>query len=159
RQIWSKASALVVNGEGLRLRAERTLPGKTIEVVPNGVDVELFRPKAGFPAPARERVPADDSRVRLLFVGRLHRQKGLSHLLQAVSRLNPDLMEQVELEFVGSGPDEQNLRSLARDLGLAERVRFSGWVSRSDIVGHYQDADIFAFPSFEEGMPNVVLEA
>ena len=44
-------------------------------------------------------------------------------------------------------------------LGLEASVRFAGWAQRADMPGHYHSADVFALPSFEEGMPNVVLEA
>jgi glycosyltransferase involved in cell wall biosynthesis len=65
----------------------------------------------------------------------------------------------VELELVGSGPDEASLRALAGELGIAAQVHFAGWVAREAIVSHYQQADVFVLPSLDEGMPNVVLEA
>ena len=151
RQVWSRAGKLVVNGEGLKERAERTLPGKPVDLVQNGVDTDLFRP--------RDNAAATRDTTRLLFVGRLHKQKGLSYLLQGMANLPPSLLDKLELELVGSGPDEEPLKALAARLGLRAQVQFSGWVSREDIPARYASADIFVFPSFEEGMPNVVLEA
>lgn len=149
--VWSRAGALVVNGVGLKERAERTLTGKQIELVPNGIDTGLFHP-------AEEPRKRGD-KIRLLFVGRLHAQKGLAHVLHALVALEARELERVELEFVGSGPEENALKALVSTLGLAERVRFSGWVGRNDIPAHYRDSDVFVFPSYEEGMPNVVMEA
>lgn len=150
RAVWSRAGALVVNGEGLRERATRVVPGRHIELVPNGVDLGAFSPR-------QEREIAEGR--KLLFVGRLHEQKGLSHLLEAVAMLAPELRQRVSVEFVGSGPDEERLRGLVRGLGLAQQVSFAGWVAREDMAPRYREADLFAFPSYEEGMPNVVLEA
>ncbi|MDQ3930669.1 MAG: glycosyltransferase, partial [Chloroflexota bacterium] len=149
-QVWSRASRLVVNGEGLKQRAENTLPRRPIQLVPNGVDTELFRPRT-------ERETSET--VHLLFVGRLHRQKGLDYLLRGIAALPPNLRQRVQLELVGSGPAEEELRALVGTLCLGTIVRFRGWVPRHEIAPHYAAADIFVFPSFEEGMPNVVLEA
>lgn len=151
RLTWSRAAALVVNGQGLRLLAAHTAPGRRIEVIPNGIDLEAFRPMEG---------NADaDGRIRLLFVGRLVRQKGLPYLLRSLALLDPALRERVCLELVGSGPEEKPLRRLAAELGLEKRIRFTGWVARPDIPACYQKADVFVLPSLDEGMPNVVLEA
>ena len=96
--------------------------------------------------------------MRLLFVGRLANQKGLDYLVQALAQLREQDRSLVELELVGSGPEEL-LRSMASQLGVAENIIFSGWVPRAEIVKHYQSADLFVLPSLDEGLPNVVLEA
>lgn len=154
RRVWSGASKLVVNGEGLHERAKATLPGAVIDLVPNGIDLDLFHP--GDKVATGQ---ADRSTVRLLFVGRLHSQKGLSHLLQALAHLGSTAQQRLQLDLVGSGPAEEELRALAGRLGLTRRVRFHNWAPRSEIACFYQEADLFVFPSYEEGMPNVVLEA
>ncbi len=151
RQIWARAAALVVNSEGLRQLAARTAPDRAIEVAPNGVDLETFRP--------RENPKPQDARVRVLFVGRLVKQKWVSGLLEGLAGLDPTVLSRTEVEIVGGGPEEGPLRSLTSNLGLEKVVRFAGWVPRASIAQHYRDADVFVFPSFEEGMPNVVLEA
>jgi glycosyltransferase involved in cell wall biosynthesis len=150
RRIWARAGALVANSPRLHELATSVVPERTVELVPNGVDLEMFRPAA----PRPEGAPR-----RLLFVGRLVRQKGLVYLLQSLAQLDPAIRGQVELELVGSGPDEASLRALAGELGIAAQVHFAGWVAREAIVAHYQQADVFVLPSLDEGMPNVVLEA
>jgi glycosyltransferase involved in cell wall biosynthesis len=152
RRIWHRAGALVANSPRLHELATRVVPDRTVELVPNGVDLELFRPPETASRP-------EGAPVRLLFVGRLVRQKGLVYLLQSLGRLDPAIRAGVELELVGSGPDEASLRALAAALGIAAQVRFAGWVAREAIVAHYQQADVFVLPSLDEGMPNVVLEA
>jgi glycosyltransferase involved in cell wall biosynthesis len=61
------------------------------------------------------------------------------------------------VRIVGDGPLRAPLMAQAASLGV--RVEFSGWVDRADLPDHYQWADVLCLPSFEEGMPNVVLEA
>ena len=149
--VWSNASVIVANSQGLRDLARRTAPNRTIEIVPNGVDLDLFRPAD---APR-----AHDGKVRLLFVGRLANQKGLSYLLESLAQLEPDVRARVVLELVGAGPEEEKLRALAGRLDLGSSVKFAGWVPRENIVKHYQAADVFVLPSLDEGLPNVMLEA
>jgi glycosyltransferase involved in cell wall biosynthesis len=152
RRIWGRAGALVANSLRLHELATRVVPDRTVELVPNGVDLEWFRPPDTASRP-------DGAPVRLLFVGRLVRQKGLVYLLQSLAQLDPAVRAGVELELVGSGPDEASLRGQAAELGIAGQVHFAGWVAREAIVTHYQQADVFVLPSLDEGMPNVVLEA
>ena len=145
RWIWRQADAVVANSEGLRELAQRTTPELPIAVIPNGVDVpELL------PPPPASRTP------RLLTMGRLTQQKGIDVLLRALTRLR-DL--DFALDIAGDGPDRAGLERMAQELGVAERVRFLGWVPRAEIARTYADAAVFVLASRIEGMPNVVLEA
>ncbi len=151
RTIWSHAGKLVVNSRGLHQLATRTLTSREIEIIPNGVDLQSFQPGL--------RSTEGEGKVRLLFVGRLVRQKGLIYLLQGLARLDPATLRHVEVELAGSGPEGPRLRSLVAELGLQGVVRFAEWVPRGEIASHYQRADAFVFPSLDEGMPNAMLEA
>ena len=119
RRVWGHASTIVVNSEGLHALAQRTVPGRTIDIVPNGVDLDVFIPAGD---------KQGDDMVRLLFVGRLANQKGLPYLMQALADLDRRSLSKVQLELVGSGPEEARLKSMVSELGLSEVVRFSGWV-------------------------------
>ena len=81
---------------------------------------------------------------------------GLDLGLQALSQLK-DLDWQWSI--AGDGPQLENLKSLAGELGIADRIHFLGWQSREELTRQYQQANIFLFPSRHEGMPNAVLEA
>ncbi len=151
RRVWSRASAIIANSQGLHELAQKTLPGKRIEIVPNGIDLDTFYPS--------DRTGDDLKKVRLLFVGRLAGQKGLPYLLQALAKLGPEVLNSTELELVGSGPDEGALRAMTGELRLNNVVKFLGWVPREEIPDHYRAADVFVLPSLDEGLPNVVLEA
>jgi glycogen synthase len=145
RLIWKNAFTVIANSNGLRLLAHTFDSRFEIPIIPNGVDVELF--KTG------ER---DWSSPRLLSAGRIVHQKGLDlamHALGGLKELN------WEWHIAGDGPQMQALRSLAQELGIDDRVFFLGWQSREQIMESYREANVFLFPSRHEGMPNAILEA
>lgn len=144
--VWSGASAIVANSAGLRDLAQAQM-GLPVELAPNGVDLTAFK---------TERRGTSPRPIRILFAGRLvEEQKGVRFLLQALAGLE----QPAQLEVVGAGPGEEQLREVADSLGLNGKVQFPGWVAREQMPDRYAQADVFVFPSFEEGMPNVVLEA
>ena len=107
--------------------------------------------------------PASDFRanspLRLLFVGRLSPEKGLSHLLEAVAQLF-SVNESVHLCVVGSGSLEEQLRIQAAELNISDGVDFLGYVAeRESLLKLYREADIFILPSLEDQQPKVLLEA
>lgn len=90
------------------------------------------------------------------FVGRLTRDKAVSHLLRAV-RLLRQAGTTVDLLVVGSGEREQELKDEASALGIAAHVHFLG--RRDDTPALYAAMDVFALPSVKEAFPMVLLEA
>lgn len=118
-------------------------------IIPNGVDLEHFRP--GPPIP-------DDGPLRVVCVARLIERKGQQHLIDAVRRLAAEGVL-VELELVGTGDAEPALRRQASAAGVAERVRFAGYVPRERIDERFRAAHVFALPSFNEGLALAGLEA
>jgi glycosyltransferase involved in cell wall biosynthesis len=100
---------------------------------------------------------AEHARV-LLAIGRLSREKGHAHLIQAahlLSRNRPEVDFQILL--VGDGPEKAALEAQTAQLGLQDRVRFTG--HQADPLPFYALADMFVLPSLSEGSPNVLLEA
>jgi glycosyltransferase involved in cell wall biosynthesis len=151
KSIWRNSSRLLVNGEGLKDRVLSTLPEIDVCVVPNGVDTEMFHPI--------NRVRSSRT-VRVLFVGRLHAQKCIDSIFYALKKVKQELPDSViAFDLIGSGPDEARLKELCNKLELEDIVHFVPWVDRAEIVGYYQNSDIFVLPSLYEGMPNVVAEA
>jgi glycosyltransferase involved in cell wall biosynthesis len=94
--------------------------------------------------------------LRLLFVGRLIRTKGVRDAVRAMS-LIPDVA--AELDVVGDGYDRAACEDLARELGVTARVRFHGRLDRSEVDDFYRSADVFFFPSYREPGGIVVSEA
>ncbi len=104
------------------------------------------------PAPGSDRTTG----VRLLFVGRVIRTKGVRDAIRALSHLPEGL---AVLDVVGQGYDQAACQELATDLGVRGAVRFHGLVPHSEVADYYVNADIFMFPSYREAGGIVVVEA
>lgn len=151
--LWRRAAAVVANSDGLADLARRFAPDVTVDVIANGVDAVRFAPAAIRDAGATASKGA--APLRLIVVGRLVRQKGVDVIMQAMTRMvSPSV-----LTVVGDGPARGDLAAQAAALHLTDRVRFVGWLARGALPGAYRAADAMVFPSRDEGMPNVVLEA
>jgi glycosyltransferase involved in cell wall biosynthesis len=103
-------------------------------------------------ARARDRDPADPPVV--LSIGRLSKQKNHALLLRSAARLRD---RPWRLRIVGTGPEEEALRELADQLGIADRMEFAGFTA--DPIPEYLAASVMALSSRWEGLPAVVLEA
>lgn len=114
-----------------------------VTVLPNGIADEFY-------AAATEARPPGP--LRLLFVGRLARQKNVPLLLDVVERLG----DEVRLDLVGDG--ELAAAVTARASGLSQ-VTMWGPLSGADLVRRYREADLFILTSDREGMPLALLEA
>jgi glycosyltransferase involved in cell wall biosynthesis len=119
-------------------------------MIPHGVDTDWFYPRD-------ERHPAvDEEKTTLLYVGRLGARKGLDLASRALAEVDD---ERVEFLIAGTGRHEETLRELARELGIADRVRLLGYVPDEDLPVLYSSADVFVLPSRYEGFGLVLLEA
>lgn len=106
--------------------------------------------------------PRADGRLRLAWAGRLGAGKGVEALLAAVAALvvEPPAGRRVELDVIGDGPARAGLEAEAARLGVAEHVRWRGYLAdRGPYLEALAAADAFAFPSPAEGFPKVVLDA
>jgi glycosyltransferase involved in cell wall biosynthesis len=128
--------------------------GERVEVIPNGVDLEQFRPGSGKGA-LRGELDTAPSVPLVVATCQLTVIKGLDVLLQALARLRLP-PPQPEVVLIGKGKDEERLRRLAHDLGISDRVHFLGF--RRDISPLLDDAAVAVQPSHEEGFPNSVVE-
>lgn len=138
---------VALNGLIVRELVEAGVPAAQIEEIPNGVPTAGIAPKSNYSLHR----PA-----RLLFVGRLHPQKGLDVLLKALRRLQDEGTE-VGLTLVGDGPQKSQLEDLARALGIRPHVKFAG--ESGHVPDYLRDADVFVLPSRAEGVSNSLLEA
>jgi glycosyltransferase involved in cell wall biosynthesis len=117
--------------------------------VPLGVDLAMFAPLGQ---------PRHDGPARILHVASLCGVKDQATLLSAAAALR-DRGYVFQLDVVGAGPLEPDLRSLARCLGLADRVRWRGAIPHDQIARTYQRADVFVLSSRHEAQGMVALEA
>ncbi|MEE9194082.1 MAG: glycosyltransferase family 4 protein [Thermodesulfobacteriota bacterium] len=151
RLVWKHAGQVVANSVRLRKLARCFSPNLEIPTIPNGVDIEQYKPQI---------TKSNGNIVKILTVGRLLEQKGIEYLLGALSILKKNGFKgNYSLEIVGDGPLRKSLEQMAKELSIDDNVIFSGWVSRRDMPKKYQSADLFVLPSLDEGMPNAILEA
>ena len=108
--------------------------------------------------PPRDRRRDRDGPFRILMVGRLVPEKAPLILIQAVDQLVRSGVR-VDLRFVGSGMLEDRLMMEVRDRGLDQYVTWLGSLGQHQIPAWYQWADVFCLPSFQEGLPVVLMEA
>jgi glycosyltransferase involved in cell wall biosynthesis len=119
--------------------------GRTL-LQPNGGDTSFFVP----PPQGTER------RQNILTVARLtNKQKRTSDLIKAMKLLASEWT----LEIVGTGPDREMLEALANEIGVASRVTFHGFKTKSDVRSMMQVCGVYAMPSSNEAMCLAVLEA
>ncbi|MCK8609437.1 glycosyltransferase [Agromyces sp. C10] len=94
---------------------------------------------------------------RIIFVGRVTHEKHIDVLLHAITLL-PDELD-VKVEIVGGGDQKRNLENLAAELGIADRVTFTGYVTDEELREAYHRASVLAMPSIAELQSIVTMEA
>ena len=146
--LWRDAGVMVANSDGLAELARRHRPSSRVTVIPAGADVDGITPKEDYS-------PRGD--VRLLYVGRLAKQKGLDVLLPALAKISSAL--KWKLTLVGDGPEWPVVAALAARLAMIDRIELRGWQGWDVLPEIYRSADIFVLPSRDEGMPAALLEA
>jgi glycosyltransferase involved in cell wall biosynthesis len=149
RAIWKKASALVACSEGLKERALLFMPSVSIDVIPNGVELDRF-----FPVGTEEKSDV----LRLLTVGRLSITKRIEMLIDAVEILHRTACK-VQLTVVGGGKTEQQLRKIVAERDLRDAIKITGRIDSKKMPEVYRQNDIFVSASMQEGMSNSMLEA
>ncbi len=95
---------------------------------------------------------------RVLFIGRLDAVKGVPVLLEAFAALRKGAPE-ARLSLVGDGPHRAALEAQAAAAGLADTVRFTGYLTQEAVTAELAAHDILVLPSFAEGVPVVLMEA
>ena len=119
-----------------------------------GIELERFNPCHDTVA-AKRSLGLDPTVPVVGMVGRLCPQKGQSYLLDAAARVIRQVGE-VNFLLVGEGPDEPDLRAMAAELGIHERVHFAGF--QSDPVPYMEAMDIAVLSSISEGLPLTLME-
>ena len=149
RWVFSLPAVCVVLGEEAKrfITEELMVPCHRVEVIINGV-----------PEPSHQRrVVAESPIQRIFFLGNLLERKGVSDLLQALSLPGFDAMR-LEVTLSGGG-DITAYQAKAQQLGIANFVRFTGWADQQQVAQLMAQADVLILPSYDEGLPLVILEA
>ena len=148
------ADGVVVNSDAVRrhLRDDYHFPVSRVSLCYNGVDTAVFRPE-----PKRRLETVADASLVIGCVCVLRAEKNLGHLLRAFARLRGIAPPGTRVLIMGSGPEEESLRRLAAELGIASDCRFLP--SAADVSSAMRSIDIFVHPSLSESLPNAVMEA
>ncbi len=127
-----------------------------VRIVPNGVDVEKFKPFADKEAAKRQFGVGDEPCV--LFVGSLIPRKGLPFLVEAAKKI---VKEKSNTKFliVGEGPLRKQLDNSLEAANLTSNFKFLGNLKDDKLPAVYNCADVFVLPSIQEGQGIVLLEA
>ncbi len=154
RQPFRAASTCIVLGAGWRdwLVKDLGIPASKVEIVNNGVPVDIRARNFSAATEVSPRKP-----VTMLFLGNLLERKGVSDLLRAIAAL-PAGLPDWRLVLAGGG-DMEKYKALAAELGVGERTSFVGWVDQQGARKLLADADLLVLPSYDEGLPLVILEA
>lgn len=158
RRVLATASSFVTVSNDLRDFAAGVLgvDGKRIRVIHNGVDAMKYSRNNATRATLREQLGLGDADEAILAVGELSAVKGHEVLIRAaasLTRARPAL----HVVIAGEGGERARLLELAAQLGFGDRLHLLGF--RRDVPALLSAADIFAMPSYSEGMPLAMIEA
>ena len=155
------ADAVIAVSAGMKesiLDAYPRIDASKVHVVLNGIDTELWQPREG---DVLDKLGVDKQRPIAAFVGRITRQKGVKHLLQAAQGFDPE----IQLVLCAGAPDTPEIAAETEALVKELRSQRDGvfWVKdmlqRNEVQQIYSGADVFVCPSIYEPLGIVNLEA
>ena len=153
-----ESSEVIVNSNYMKGELQRLfgLPYEKINVVPNGVNLNLFN---GIERDYnfRRKFAMDNEKI-ILFMGRLVYEKGIQHLIAAMPKILNGYHD-AKLVICGKGGMIDELRAEANSLGISQKVYFAGYMNGKDVQRMYKASDIAVFPSTYEPFGIVALEA
>ena len=150
----ASARRIVVVGSPLQRYLERHLAAEVMQrvaVVANGFELPPdVQPSSRYPRARR---------FRIVSASNLHRNKGVDRTLCALAALGEAGHADVDYVVVGDGAERGALERMSRDLGLSDRVWFTGYLSHREALHEVAAADIFCLPSWREAAGVAYLEA
>ncbi len=130
----------------------------SVELVPNGIDLTEYQtlPQKGY---FKKKYDIEDKEKIILFLGRIHKIKGIDLLIEAFSLITKEF---TDVKLVIAGPDDGYLSILKKqidDFKIHDKVLFTGPIYGQDKIAAYVDADVYVLPSRYEIFGNTILEA
>ena len=153
-----ESSEVIVNSNFMKNDIQRIfgLPFEKIKVIPNGIDLKKFDGiKKDYEF--RRRFAADNEKI-ILSLGRLVFEKGIQHLIYAMPKILSNYND-VKLVIVGKGGMINELKQITVNLGIQDKVYFTGYMAGNDVQKMYKVSDVAVFPSTYEPFGIVALEA
>lgn len=157
KRAFTKADRVQVISTFLGKWARRMGYQGEIELVPNAVNTVHFSQKYSLAEidALKKKLGKNEGDVFLITTSRLVKKNACDDVIKAL----PHLPENVRFIILGTGPDEEILRALARELGVESRVTFVGFVDHADMPKYLKVSDIFIRPSLSEGFGSSFVEA
>jgi len=150
RWVSRNAKAVVANSPSLAELAQASDP-VSVTVIPNGVDTQYYRPSGN-------NIGITGTPLRLLLVGRFHRQKLIPETIRWLAQAKSQGIE-FHVIIVGDGPERDAVEATIEDADMIKFICLKGWLGKDELIKQYQQADCYLNLSSYEGMPNTVLEA
>ncbi len=150
--IWKKADCIIAVSESLKNLAEHAYPGIPVLVIPNGVRI----PSVSF----QER--PEKEKIRILFVGRLSKQKNPILFIEAVNnllRIDVNLKNKIEVLMIGDGNLRRVVEQYREKFGLSDIIKITGWMEDGKVDEIMWHSDILVNTSCIEGFSLAVLQA
>lgn len=156
-KILKNASKLFVLNQNEKEQYKFIVKKDNIDIIPNGIDILDYNslpPKGTL----KDKYNIDIDHKIILYLGRIHKSKGLDILIKSFKRL---LKKTDKVKLIIAGPDDKYLdplTKLATSLKIDDKILFTGFLSHRDKLAAYVDADIFVTPTFY-GFPLTFLES
>lgn len=158
RLIYSKLNKIICVSYKLKNRLRRfKVNDQKLSMIPNGVDVNLFRSEHSSNY-LNKYLKNADTKKKVIFAGRLDPQKGVEYLIRAI----PQVVNQfpaVHFFILGNGTLESKLKDLVNSFGINKQVTFLNMIPLEEMPELYSSADILCLPSMHEGLSLSLLEA
>lgn len=145
---------ITINGEDYKIASERFHAKETLYINGIGCDIKKIEDCVSDRSAVRKKIGITDSDIMLLSVGELIERKNHKTMLRTLSKINNPTVHYV---IAGGGVLENELKRLAKEIGIESNVHFLGFCT--DIPQLLKASDIFCFPSYQEGLPVAVMEA
>ena len=158
RNVFGRAAAIAAVSSRLREQIlEAGVPAERVIVTPNAADPARFRPLPEEGIAMRDRLGLRGAKI-IGFSGAFFPWHGVDMILEALPRITRSVPEAAVL-LLGDGPQRAILESRAREAGLADRVRFAGWVAHDALPAHIAAFDVAVMPdSNDYGSPMKIFE-
>jgi len=150
-----RADAVTTICEGLRKDiVARGIPADKVTVIPNAVDIDKFSLGGSADLQLKDKLGLSGSRL-IGFIGSFYAYEGLDVLLRSVPKLSAR-MPDLRVLLVGGGPQDAQLRQLAKDLKIEDKVVFTGRVPHDQVNRYYDLLDVLVYPRLPMRLTDLV---
>lgn len=150
-ELFHHSDRIIAESGNIKMYAEKYYrPDKRIEIIPVGFVPPVIKSKP------RKEMGLDDDEILIISVGRLVKRKGYDYAIRAVARLQE---KKVRYIIIGDGPEESNLKELAKELHMERKITFLGYQTEEKKYQYLENADVYLLSSLHEGFGICLMEA